>query len=66
MEWLRRVTNQIPAKGSHTVRYFGAYSNRLRKLYRDSEGGVTEDRADSDPPLPQSRASWAGTVDPPV
>ena len=58
-EWLRRLTNQIPAKGSHLVRYFGAYANRLRQLYRDPEGGVTEDRADSEPPLPKSRASWA-------
>ena len=59
MEWLRRTTNQIPAKGSHLVRYFGAYSNRLRKLYRDPEGEVTEVRAEADPPLPKSRASWA-------
>ena len=43
----------------HSVRYDGAYANRLRKLYRDPEGGVTEDRADSEPPLPKGRASWA-------
>jgi hypothetical protein len=25
MEWLRRTTNQIPAKGAHLLRYFGKY-----------------------------------------
>ena len=51
MEWLRRTTNQIPAKGSHLVRYFGAYANRLRKLYRDPEGEVTEVRCSGPFPL---------------
>jgi len=60
MEWLRRTTNQISAKGSHLVRYFGAYANRLRKLCRDGEGEVTEVLAEADPPLPKRRASWLG------
>ena len=59
LEWLRRTTNQIPGKGTHLVRYFGAYANRLRKLYRGLSGDVPEVRAESAPPLPQSRASWA-------
>ena len=59
LEWLRRVTNQIPEKGTHLVRYFGAYANRVRQLYRDTEGEVTEDRAEKEPLLPNSRASWA-------
>jgi hypothetical protein len=59
LEWLRRVTNQIPERGTHLVRYFGAYANRLRKIYRDQSGEVTEDRADEEPALKKSRASWA-------
>jgi hypothetical protein len=59
LEWLRRTTNQIPARGAHLVRYFGAYANRVRQLYRDAEGEVTEDRAEKEPPLKKSRASWA-------
>ena len=58
-EWMWRTTIQIPAKGTHLVRYFGAYANRLRQLYRDAEGEVTEVLAEADPPLPKSRASWA-------
>ena len=41
LEWMRRITNQIPAKGTHLVRYFGAYANRVRKLYRAEDGEVT-------------------------
>jgi len=62
MEWLRRLTNQIPDAGSHLVRYYGAYANRCRSLYRDAEGGVSvrairaEEEEDG---LPKSRATWA-------
>ena len=60
LEWMRRITNQIPAKGTHLVRYFGAYANRVRKLYRDPSGEVNQVRAEKGPPLPRSRASWLG------
>jgi len=56
LKWLRRVTNQIPEKGTHLVRYYGAYANRLHQLYRDPSGEVTEDRAEKEPLLKKSRA----------
>ena len=61
LEWLRRLTNQIPNPRSHLVRYYGAYANRCRRRYRDGEGKVTSRPTSSeDPdPLPKSRASWA-------
>jgi hypothetical protein len=61
MEWLRRLTNQIPDPRSHLVRYYGAYANRCRSRYRDGDGKVTSRPTSSeDPdPLPKSRASWA-------
>ncbi|MCZ6793801.1 MAG: transposase [Planctomycetota bacterium] len=31
LEWIRRVTKQIPAPRSHQVRYYGAYANKVRR-----------------------------------
>ncbi len=59
MEWLRRVTNQIPAPRSHLTRFYGAYANRLRKSYRAEDGEVTARPATDQRRLPKSRASWA-------
>jgi hypothetical protein len=60
LEYIRRMTNQIPDPGSHTVRYYGAYSNRLRAAYRDEEGEVTVRAGDGDgSTASRSRASWA-------
>ena len=59
MEWLRRVTNQIPAPRSHLTRFYGAYSNRLRKSYRAEDGEVTVRSVEDDWRLPKSSASWA-------
>ena len=64
LQLLRRVTNQIPAKGTHLVLSFGAYANRLRKLYRDRSGEVTEVRAEEEPPLPGESRSRARSVPP--
>ena len=59
MEWLRRVTNQIPAPRSHLTRFYGAYSNRLRKRYREEDGEVTVRPVEDDQRLPKSGADWA-------
>ena len=56
MEWLRRITNQIPEQGTHLVLSFGAYANRVRKLYREPSGEVLEIQAESAPPLPGTLA----------
>ena len=61
LEWLRRLTNQIPNPGSHLVRYYGAYANRCRSRYRDGDGGVSVRpiRDEDEERVPPSRASWA-------
>jgi hypothetical protein len=59
MEWLRRVTNQIPDPRRHLTRFYGAYSNRLRKRYRKEDGEVTVRPVEDAHRLPKSRASWA-------
>ena len=48
----------VPDPGAHTVRYYGAYANRLRAAYRDDEGEVAV-RATAAAAAPASRASWA-------
>jgi hypothetical protein len=57
LEWVRRITNQVPDRGQHQVRYYGAYSNRARRIYR-GEGGSPVRIAETES-LPKSRASWA-------
>jgi hypothetical protein len=58
LEWVRRITNQIPDPKMHMTRLYGAYSNRARKIYRGEDGAAPVRVADADP-LPKSRASWA-------
>lgn len=58
IEWVRRITNQVPAPRAHMVRYYGAYSNRSRKLYRSEDGEVCVQGVDPEP-VSASQASWA-------
>jgi len=57
LEWMRRITNQIPDRGQHQVRCCGAYSNCALRLYRGDENGAQVRVVDAEP-LPKSRASW--------
>jgi hypothetical protein len=38
LELIHALAQQIPDKGQHLVRYYGAYSSRARRLYRAAEG----------------------------
>jgi Putative transposase len=58
LEWVRRITNQIPDPRMHLVRYYAAYANRCRAIYRATEGeaeAAVVEEAERRP----SRASWA-------
>jgi hypothetical protein len=62
LEWVRRITNQIPDPRTHVVRYYGAYSNRARGLYRHPEAAAGEGAAPAEPADPATlprRRSWA-------
>jgi hypothetical protein len=60
LEWVRRITNQIPGPRMHLVRYDAAYANRCRALYRDEDGETRAVEPVSDDRGPRgSRASWA-------
>jgi len=39
LDLIHALAQQIPDKGQHLVRYYGAYSNRARRLYMEKEGG---------------------------
>ena len=58
IEWVRRVTNQIPDPKMHMTRFYGAYSNRARRIYRGEESGGSPRIVETEP-LPRSRATWA-------
>ena len=64
LELIHALVEQIPEKGQHLVRYYGAYSNRSRRLYRaeKEEGGRggREDPRDLDSDFARERRrSWA-------
>ena len=50
MEFLAAVTQHIPDKGEHQIRYYGWYSNKNRGLRKNSEAATsaTPDIADTD------------------
>jgi hypothetical protein len=52
LEFLAAVTQHIPDKGEHQIRYYGWYSNKNRGLRKDSEAATspTPDLADQDWP----------------
>jgi hypothetical protein len=64
LDLIHALAQQIPDKGQHLVRYYGAYANRARKLYRPEkeEGGRggREDPRDLDSDFARERRrSWA-------
>ena len=65
LDLIHALTQQIPDKGQRLVRYYGAYSNRARRLYRvpeKEEGGRggREDPRDLDSDFAKARRrSWA-------
>jgi len=40
LEWVRRITNQVPAPRAHMVRYYGAYANRAQAVPLGGRGGL--------------------------
>jgi len=47
VDLIHALAQQIPDKGQHLVRYYGAYANRARRLYRaEKEGGGRGGRED--------------------
>ena len=61
LDWIHAITTQIPDARQHMVRYYGAYANRARRLYRPAgESGadpVGEVEAEDAPPC-DAEAAW--------
>jgi hypothetical protein len=66
LEFIHRVTTQIPDPRRHLIRYYGAYSHRhrgARRAREEAAGGVPQAASasdgDAETPASPSRASWA-------
>jgi hypothetical protein len=78
LDWVHAVTTQIPDARQHMVRYYGAYANRARRLYRpeleppepepeEQAGGKPEaearpDEDEQDSWIRTRRRSWARLI----
>ncbi len=68
LDWIHAICQQIPDRGQHLYRYYGAYSNRTRKALPQNDltqTPVTFPEQDFDKPSPDSapsRASWARLI----
>ena len=65
LEFVHRVTTQIPDARLHLVRYYGAYSHRSRGARRareEAESGESTVPPVAEPPPTASRASWARLI----
>ena len=58
LEFLRRVTNQIPDPRMHMTRSYGAYSNRTRRIYRGEEDEPAIPTIEAEPAT-RSSSDWA-------
>jgi hypothetical protein len=67
LDWIHAICQQIPDRGQHLTRYYGAYANRNRNSVFQVDGPETPP-PNSDPQpephsarscTPASRASWA-------
>jgi len=66
MEFLAEVTQHIPNKGQHVIRYFGWYSNKKRRV-RKKKKAAAEGKQDIEPEdgngfLKQRRMNWAALI----
>jgi len=67
LDWIHALCQQIPDRGQHLTRYYGAYANRTRKAVFQDEtpenlpsGSESErERHSASSRSPASRASWA-------
>ncbi len=69
LDWVHAICQQIPDRGQHLTRFYGAYANRIRKAL--SEDASPDAPSSSPPPsepdpasagAPASRACWARLI----
>ncbi len=71
LDWIHAICQQIPDRGQHLHRYYGAYSNRTRNAFPQNDLNQTRvsfpqlPEPDFDKPSPDaspSRACWARLI----
>ena len=63
LDFLAEVTQHIPNKGEHQVRYYGWYSNKKRGLHQKTGVAVNSPQAESDTAfLRKCRLTWAALI----
>ncbi len=63
-DWIHAICQQIPNKGQHLTRYYGAYANRTRNTLSQDLSQTTSYCPENDvkEPSSPSRASWARLI----
>jgi hypothetical protein len=60
LDFLAEVTQHIPNRGEHQIRYYGWYSNKTRGMHTEGEFVVRSGSAEPDTPFRQKcRMTWA-------
>jgi len=60
LDFLAEVTQHIPNRGEHQIRYYGWYSNKMRGMHRDQKSVAHTGAAETDTPFRQKcRMTWA-------
>jgi hypothetical protein len=63
LDFLAEVTQHIPNKGEHQIRYYGWYSNKKRGMREDKKTGAVGGQAEPDTPfLRTCRMTWAALI----
>jgi hypothetical protein len=63
LDFLAEVTQHIPNKGEHRIRYYGWYSNKKRGMREDKKTGAVGGQAEPDTPfLRTCRMTWAALI----
>jgi hypothetical protein len=63
LDFLAEVTQHIPNKGEHPVRYYSWYSNKKRGLHQKTGVAVNSPQAESDTAfLRKCRLTWAALI----
>ena len=59
LDFLAELTQHIPPKGSHLIRYYGWYSNKSRGMRKKGEAAVSDEPSSEETTTSRSSQAWA-------
>jgi hypothetical protein len=63
LDFLAEVTQHIPNKGEHQIRYYGWYSNKKRGMREDKKTVTVAEEPEPDTPFKRKcRTTWAALI----